>query len=70
MTTNTEIVISNSQKEIDHANSISLRFAVLSLMDEMDPDVYENAIWWAAYGLNYGQTMDEAAYFGVVQATL
>lgn len=65
-----EIAISASQEEIDHANALALRFAVLSLMDEMDPDVYENALWWAAYGKAYGLLLNDAAYFGVVQATL
>lgn len=67
---NATSAISNSQKEIDHANALSLRFAVLSLMDEMDPDVYENAIWWAAYGKAYGLQLEAAAFFGVIQATL
>ena len=62
--------ITASQKEIDHANSISLRFAVLSLMDEIDPDVHEKALWWAAYGKAYGLPLNDAAYFGVVTATL
>ena len=67
---NATVAIKNSQKEIDHANALSLRFAVLSLMDEMDPDVYENALWWAAYGKAYGLLLNDAAFFGVVQATL
>ena len=67
---NTTIAIKNSQKEIDHANAMSLRIAVLSIMDEIDPDIYDTAIWWAAYGKAYGLPLEDAAFFGVVQATL
>lgn len=62
--------IGNEKAALDHAQSFRLRIAVLSILKESDASLFDSAYYWAAYARAYGMNVENAAFFGTVQATL
>ncbi len=60
-----------STEQLDHARSMELRTAVLSMLNEIElcQETIATAYYWAAYAKAYGMETEQAAFFGVVQAT-
>ncbi len=61
-----------TKAQLDHARSMELRTAVLSMLNEIElcAETIATAYYWAAYAKSYGMSNDRAAFFGVVQATI
>ncbi len=61
-----------TKAQLDHARSMELRTAVLSMLDEIElcAETIATAYYWAAYAKAYGMETEQAAFFGVVQATV
>ncbi len=73
--TSTETAVSTDvlrQTRSEHARSCELRTAVLAMLDgiELCADTFLTAYYWAAYAKAYGMNTEQAAFFGVVQATV
>ncbi len=64
-----------TKAQLDHARSMELRTAVLSMLDQFAPDgvtldTYFEAYTLAAFVKSAGMDNDNAALFGVVQTVL
>ncbi len=63
------------QSPEEHARGLELRIAVHAILDQFAPDgvtldQYFETYYWAAYAKAYGMETEQAAFFGVVQATV
>ncbi len=60
-----------TKAQLNHARSFELRIAVLSMLNEIElcQETIATAYYWAAYAKAYGMETEQAAFFGVVQAT-